>query len=327
MLALVEITPWYWVGFIVCVLIFLALDLGLFHKQAHIVSVKEAFAWTAVWISLAVLFAVALFYLRGRKEAVEFFTGYFIELSLSMDNVFVIALIFGYFKVAPEFQHRVLFWGILGALIMRGLMIWAGVELITRFDWLLYIFGAFLIVTGIKMLFSKEEGVHPDKNWIVRSAKKLLPVSSSFDGQKFVTHVSGRKVFTPLFIVLLMVETTDLIFAVDSIPAIFGVTRKPFIVFTSNVFAILGLRSMYFVLAGAIGLFRYLKIGLSVVLVFIGTKMLIDPHDHPRRWFQLDIPDTTSLLIVVTIIAISILASIIASRREKERANAEQAKP
>jgi tellurite resistance protein TerC len=326
MLALVEITPWYWVGFIGCVLIFLALDLGLFHKQAHVVSVKEALAWTAVWVTLAVLFAVALFFLRGRKESVEFFTGYFIELSLSMDNVFVIALIFGYFKVAPEFQHRVLFWGILGALIMRGLMIWAGVQLITRFDWLLYIFGAFLIVTGFKMLFSKEEGVNPDKNWIVRGAKKLLPVSSNFDGQNFTTHVSGRKVFTPLFIVLLMVETTDLIFAVDSIPAIFGVTRKPFIVFTSNVFAILGLRSMYFVLAGAIGLFRYLKVGLSVVLVFIGAKMLLDPHENPPRWFQIDIPDTTSLLIVVTIIAISILISLITARRERERASGEQKK-
>jgi tellurite resistance protein TerC len=320
MLALAEFTPWYWVGFVLAVLIFLALDLGLFHREARVVKFKEALQWTLVWFVLAIVFALGLGFLHGRHESLKFFTGYFIELSLSMDNVFVIALIFGYFRVPEEFQHRVLFWGILGALLMRGMMIWAGVELITRFDWLLYVFGAFLVFTGIKMLLAKDEGVDPEKSLVVRIAKKLLPISSEFDGQKFLTVANGRKVFTLLFLVLLMVESTDLIFAVDSIPAIFGVTREPFIVFTSNVFAILGLRSMYFVLAGAIGYFRHLKVGLSVVLVFIGVKMLIDPHDKKPQWYQFDIPDFTSLLVVVTIIAISMLASLVSARRERERA-------
>ncbi|MDB6108475.1 MAG: Integral rane protein TerC, partial [Pedosphaera sp.] len=218
MLALVEITPWHWVGFILCVLIFLALDLGVFHREAHIVKFKEAMAWTALWVTLALLFAAALVPLRGKNEALAFFTGYFIELSLSMDNVFVIALIFTYFKVPVQYQHRVLFWGILGALLMRGLMIWLGVELITRFSWLLYIFGGFLILTGIKMLLSKEDEVHPEKNLIIRAAKRLFPISSQFDGQKFLTQsvvqsggqTVARKMLTPLFLVLVMVETTDL---------------------------------------------------------------------------------------------------------------------
>jgi tellurite resistance protein TerC len=322
MVALVEITPWHWVGFILCVLVFLALDLGVFHRTAHVVKYREALFWTILWMSLSLLFAAALVPLRGRAEATQFFTGYFIELSLSMDNVFVIVLIFSFFRVPPEFQHRVLFWGILGALIMRGLMIWAGVELINRFDWLLYFMGLVLLYTGIRMLFARDGKVEPEKHLPIRLARRLLPIAPDFDGQKFITRVSGRRMLTPLFLVLLMVETTDLIFAVDSIPAIFGVTRKPFIVFTSNVFAILGLRSLYFVLAGAIGYFRYLKIGLSVVLLFIGVKMLIDPHDRPPRWFQYDIPDMSSLAVVVSIIAAAILASLIAGRREREAARA-----
>ncbi len=319
MLALVEITPWHWVGFILCVLVFLALDLGVFHGKAHVVKFREAMFWTILWVALSLLFAASLVFWRGKKEAVEFFTGYFIELSLSMDNVFVIALIFTYFRVPSEHQHRVLFWGILGALIMRGFMILAGVALITRFDWLLYVLGLILLYTGLKMLFARGDKVEPDKSLVVRLARQFLPVASDFDGQKLITVQDGRRMLTPLFLVLLMVETTDLIFAVDSIPAIFGVTRKPFIVFTSNVFALLGLRSLYSVLAGAIGYFRYLKVGLSIVLLFIGVKMLIDPHDRPPRWFQYDIPDSTSLLVVVTIITIAILASLIAARRERER--------
>jgi tellurite resistance protein TerC len=353
MQALVAITPWYWAGFILCVLVFLALDLGVFHREAHVVKFREAMLWTAFWVSLSLLFAAALIPLRGKKEATEFFTGYLIELSLSMDNVFVIALIFSFFRVPVAFQHRVLFWGIIGALLMRGLMILAGVALITRFDWLLYCLGGFLILTGAKMLFARSEEVHPDKNLLVRAAKKLFPIAPDFDGQKLLTRVAmpagGRTVMendssrrrlqgvampagggtvlrtmlTPLCLVLVMVETTDLIFAVDSIPAIFGVTRKPFIVFTSNVFAILGLRSLYFVLADAIRYFRHLKVGLSVVLVFIGLKMLIDPHqdthpDNVRRWFQYDIPDHVSLAVVVGIIAAAILASLIAARRERD---------
>jgi tellurite resistance protein TerC len=319
MLALVEITSWHWVGFIACVLIFLALDLGLFHRHAHVVKFREALLWTSVWFFLAMLFALGLKPLRGNKEALEFVTGYLIELSLSMDNVFVIALIFAYFQVPDRYQHRVLFWGIVGALIMRGLMIGAGVALISWLQWILYLLGAFVLFTGIKMLFV-ETKVHPEKNRVVKWVRKLCPVSPHLDGQKFVTVWQGRKALTPLALVLVMVETTDLIFALDSIPAIFAVTTKPFIIFTSNVFAILGLRSLYFVLAGALDYFRYLKVGLSLVLVFIGVKMLLDPHDNPPRWFQVDIPISVSLLVVGGIILISIVLSITTGRRNQRSA-------
>jgi len=319
MLALVEITPWHWVGFVACVLVFLALDLGLFHRQAHVVKFREALLWTTVWFSLAMLFALALKPLRGDKEALEFVTGYLIELSLSMDNVFVIALIFAYFQIPDRHQHRVLFWGIVGALIMRGLMIGAGVALISWLQWILYLLGAFVLFTGIKMLFV-ETKVHPEKNRVIKWVRKLYPVSPHLDGQKFVTVWQGRKALTPLALVLVMVETTDLIFALDSIPAIFAVTTKPFIVFTSNVFAILGLRSLYFVLAGALDYFRYLKVGLSLVLVFIGVKMLLDPHDSPPRWFQVEIPISVSLLVVGGIILISIVLSITSGRRNQRSA-------
>jgi len=319
MLALIQITPWHWVGFIACVLIFLALDLGVFHRKAHQVSFREALLWTCLWFCLAMLFAVALKPLRGEKEALEFVTGYLIELSLSMDNVFIIALIFGYFHVPAEHQHRVLFWGILGALIMRGIMIGAGVALINTFHWILYVFGAFLVFSGVKMMFVESE-VDPEKNRVVRLARKFFPVTPELHGQHFVTIWNGRKALTPLALVLLMVETTDLIFAVDSIPAVFAVTRKPFIVFTSNVFAILGLRSLYFVLAGAMGYFRFLKTGLAVVLVFIGVKMLLDPHEgHEQLPFQFDIPTPVSLLIVAGIILISIIFSVVVAQREKKK--------
>src|SRR5512137_1204095 len=321
MFALTAITPWHWAGFIACVLVFLALDLGLFHRQAHVVKFREALAWTAVWFSLAMLFALSLKPLRGEKEAMEFLTGYLIELSLSMDNVFVIALIFAYFQIPDRYQHRVLFWGIVGALVMRGLMIGVGVALISWLHWILYLLGAFVLFTGIKMLFV-ETKVHPERNRVIKWVRKLYPVTPHLDGQKFLTVWNGRKALTPLALVLVVVETTDLIFAVDSIPAIFAVTTKPFIVFTSNVFAILGLRSLYFVLAGALGYFRYLKVGLSLVLVFIGLKMLLDPHDNPPRWFQIELPISISLLVVAGIILISIVLSIAATRRE-----ARQAKP
>ena len=321
MFSLIEITSWHWVGFIACVLVFLALDLGLFHRHAHVVKFREALLWTAVWFSMAMLFALALKPLRGDKEALEFVTGYLIELALSMDNVFVIALIFAYFQIPDQYQHRVLFWGIVGALIMRGLMITAGVALISWLQWILYLLGAFVLFTGIKMLFV-ETTVHPEKNRVVKWVRKLYPVTPHLDGQKFVTVWQGRKALTPLALVLVMVETTDLIFAMDSIPAIFAVTTNPFIIFTSNVFAILGLRSLYFVLAGALDYFRYLKTGLSLVLVFIGVKMLLDPHDNPPRWFQMEIPISVSLLVVGAIILISIALSIITGRRNQR--NAEQ---
>jgi|SRR5580692_5990701 tellurite resistance protein TerC len=316
MLGFVEITPWHWVGFIICVLFFLALDLGVFHRSSRVVRFNEAVAWSALWFALAMIFAGAMAHLRGREEAVQFTTGYLIELSLSLDNILVIALIFAWFRVPAEFQHRLLFWGILGALVMRGAMIAIGAALIHEFDWMLYVFGAFLFFAGIKMLFSRKQ-MQPEKNPVLRIAKKLFPVTSDFEGWKFFTKLDGGFALTPLALVLLLVETTDLIFAVDSVPAVFSITRHAFIVFTSNVFAILGLRSMYFLLVGALGYFRYLKIGLSAVLVFIGAKMLIDPHGRLPQWFQIEIPTGVSLLVVAAILLISITLSVAATRRER----------
>jgi tellurite resistance protein TerC len=315
MLAYVEITSLHWIGFILCVLFFLALDLGVFHRKAHVVKFKEALAWTGVWFTVAMLFAGALRLTRPPVESLEFVTGYLIELSLSMDNVFVIALIFTYFKVPGNYQHRVLFWGILGALVMRGVMIAAGAALIQKFQWTLYLFGAFLVFTGIKMMLVDDDGVEPEKNPVLRLTKKFFPVTTELNGQKFTIRKDGRTWLTPLALVLVLVETTDLIFALDSIPAIFSITQNSFIVFTSNVFAILGLRSLYFVLAGAIGYFRYLKVGLSIVLIFIGAKMLLDPHHgEPKAW-QMEIPIGASLITVVVIILGSILFSVWAARR------------
>ena len=315
MFALVEITGWHWVGFIACVLVLLFLDLGVFHRRAHVIRFKESLLWTAIWFSLAMAFALCLKPLRGQKEALEFVTGYLIELSLSMDNVFVIALIFSHFRIPSEYQHRVLFWGILGALIMRGFMIGIGVAIISVLHWVLYLLGALLIASGIKMMLTRGE-IDPEKSRVIRWARKFYPVTPHLDGQKFLTRWNDARALTPLALVLLLVETTDLVFAVDSIPAIFAVTTKPFIVFTSNVFAILGLRTLYFMLAGAIGYFRFLKAGLSIVLVFIGLKMLLDPHDRePPLWFQVEIPIVISLLAVAGIILTSIIASVIVARR------------
>lgn len=311
--ALTEIAPWHWAAFIVAVVFFLALDLGVFHRQAHIVSFKEALVWTTAWFSLAMLFAFGLSFWRGKEDAENFVTGYILELSLSMDNVFVIALIFGFFRVPLERQHRVLFWGILGALLMRGVMIGVGAALIKNFHWMLYVFGGFLLLTGVKMIFSGDDGVHPEKNPVIRLVRKFFPVTPDFDGDKFVTQWNGRKAFTPLAIVLLMVETTDVVFAVDSIPAIFGVTQDPFLVFTSNVFAILGLRSLYFVLANAIGYFRYLKIGLSFVLVFIGVKMLLPLLQAKFNLFpDFKISTRAALFTVAGIIFLSVVLSVLA---------------
>jgi tellurite resistance protein TerC len=312
MFAFGEVTPWHWVGFLLCVLVFLALDLGVFHRRAEVVRFKEALIWTSILAAVAMAFAGLLVRFQGRDDALEFLTGYIIELSLSMDNVFVIALIFSYFRVPAQYQHRILFWGILGALVMRGVMIGAGAALVTQFHWLLYVFGAFLIYTGIKMIFSDDEGVHPEKNIVLRLAGKLFPVTKDFRGQHFSVMENGRRTLTPLALVLLMVETTDLIFALDSIPAIFAVTQKPFIIFTSNVFAILGLRSLYFVLAGAIRYFRYLKVGLSIVLVLIGVKMLLE------IW-RVKLPIVISLILVVGIIILSMVLSLLVGRAEEKR--------
>ena len=314
------ITPWHWAGFIVFVIACIAVDMGAFRRQPRAVTFREALVWSAIWFSLAMLFSLLVGHWRGREEATEFITGYLIELSLSLDNILVIALLFAAFQIAPELQRRVLVWGILGALLMRGVMIGIGAALVENFNWVLYIFGVFLFVTGVKMLFAKPEAVNPEFNPVIRFARKLFPVSPQLDGQKFFTRLNGRRALTPLALVLLLVETTDLIFAVDSVPAVFAVTQKAFIVFTSNVFAILGLRSLYFLLAGAIGLFRYLKAGLSVVLVFVGVKMLLDPHDQAAKWFQAKIPTATSLLVITAILAIAIALSITAARREKSAA-------
>jgi tellurite resistance protein TerC len=317
----IEITPWHWIAFIVCVLFFLALDLGLFHRRARVVKFKEALAWSAVWIALSLLFAVALGHWRGRGEAVEFVTGYVIEFSLSLDNIFVIALLFAYFRVPAESRHRLLFWGILGALVMRGAMIALGVTLIQSFNWILYVLGVFLVFTGGRMLFTGNAKEQPENNFAIRLARRFFPAATNAAGQNRAAPQSGIDRFAPapLLLVLALVEITDLIFAVDSIPAVFAVTTKPFIVFTSNVFAILGLRSLYFVLVDAINYFRHLKTGLSVVLVFVGAKMLLDPHGHEPKWFQIEIPTGISLLVVTGIFLISIALSVTAARRERKK--------
>ena len=314
----IPISPWHWTGFIICILIFLALDLGLFHRRPHAVKFKEALAWTLLWFALAMVFAGAMAHWRGREEAVQFTAGYLIEFSLSLDNVLVIALIFSWFKVPREFQHRLLFWGIIGALVMRGAMIAVGVTLIHEFEWILYLFGALLVFAGFKMLLTGEKLVQPEKSHALRLAHKWFPVTTDFTGGKFITRVNGRLALTPMTMVLLVVETSDLIFAVDSVPAVFSVTRQAFIVFTSNVFAILGLRSLYFVLAGALNYFRYLKIGLSIVLMFIGIKMLLEPHGPSPLWFQVKIRTGISLLVVAAILSVAIVLSVVAARREQK---------
>jgi tellurite resistance protein TerC len=301
-------TPLLWIGFNIFVIFMLALDLGVFHRRAHAISLREAATWSVVWVAVSLLFNYGLLHWYGRTPAVEFLAGYLIEKSLSVDNIFVFVLLFRYFAVEPRFQHRVLFWGIVGALLMRGIMIGAGVALIHRFEWVLYLFGAFLLYAGAKMMFQKDEQVHPEHNPVLRWARRFIPITKEYAGQKlFVRH--GRFwMATPLFLVLLVVETTDLAFAVDSIPAVFGVTRDPFIVYTSNIFAILGLRAFYFLLAGVLPYFRYLGVGLSLVLMFIGGKMLAAP------WFE--IPTHIALVVVGGILTVAVTASIAAARVE-----------
>ncbi len=288
--------------FTLFVLVLLALDLGVFHRRAHVVSIREATFWTIVWISLALIFNIGVYFWRGPQPGLEFLTGYILEKSLSMDNVFVFAVIFTYMAVPAFAQHKVLFWGVLGALIMRAIFIGAGVALIARFHWILYAFGIFLVVTGVRLLRHRQEEVHPERNPILRLARKYMPLTDRYEGAAFFVRRDGRLMGTPLFLVLLLVETTDLVFATDSIPAVFGVTLDPFIVYTSNVFAILGLRALYFVLAGAIRRFRYLRPGISLVLVFVGVKMLV-VHFYK-------IPTFISLAVIASILAVSIGVSL-----------------
>lgn len=304
-----EINGFVWAGFLLFVLLMLALDLGVFHRKSHEVKIKEALVWSAVWIGLALIFNVGVWYFIGKEKAIEFLTGYVIEKSLSVDNLFVFIMVFSYFNVDTKYQHKVLFWGILGALVMRAIFIFAGVALIQQFHWIIYIFGAFLIFTGVKMLVQKDEKMEPEKNPLVRLFKRFFPVTDTMHGDRFFVKINAKTVATPLFIVLLIIEFTDLIFAVDSIPAILAISTDTFIIFTSNVFAILGLRALYFALAGIAKLFYYLKYGLSAILVFVGVKMVV------AGFFK--IPVMYSLLIIVSILTLSILASVIFPKTSK----------
>jgi tellurite resistance protein TerC len=340
-----------WIGFIIVVLVLMALDLGLIGRKAHVIGMREALLRVAGWVTLAMAFNVLVYFMyendwlhvashmrddqgnlmqfSGRKAAIDFFTGYLVEQSLSIDNMMVIAMIFAYFRVPQQHQHRILFWGVLGAFVLRGVMIGLGAALIHRFEWVIYIFGALLLITAVKMLITNVEEIHPERNLAVRLARRLYPVTTEFHGGRFFVHINGgadhaagggpatagsghgRKAMTPLFLALILVETSDVMFAIDSIPAIFAITRDPFIVFTSNIFAVLGLRSLYFALAGMIDRFRYLKPSLVFLLAFIGVKMLLS-HVY-------EIPTVPSLAIIGAILAIGIVASVLADRRSSAR--------
>jgi tellurite resistance protein TerC len=305
------ISIYFWLGFHIFIFIMLALDLGVFHKKIHKVPVKEAVIWSIVWISLALLFNIFVYFEFGPTKALEFLTGYVIEYSLSVDNIFVFILIFSYFAVKDQYQHKILFWGILGALIMRAIFIFTGVALINRFHWIVIIFGGFLVFTGIRMLFQKEKPEDPEKNPVVRFFRRFLPVTDTLHGSNLFIRQNKKLYATPLFLVLLIIESSDLIFAVDSIPAILAISKDTFIVYTSNIFAILGLRSLYFAIAGIMGLFRYLKIGLAFVLTFVGLKML-------AAYFNFEIQIVLSLAIIISILLLSILASVIIRKEEND---------
>jgi tellurite resistance protein TerC len=296
-------TPLHWIAFIAFVLIAVALDLGVFHRKAHKISIKESLAWSMVWITLAIAFGLWILYGYGRQHALEFFTGYIIEKSLSVDNLFVFLVIFRVFAVKEEYQHNVLAYGIVGALLMRGIMIVAGAALVERFEWVMYLFGAFIIYAGLHMLLAREAESHPENNFLVRYVSKHIRLTRDYREDRFFVRENGKRFATPLFLVLLVVEITDVTFAVDSIPAIFGITRDPFIVFTSNVFAILGLRALYFLLAGVLDKFAYLKIALALVLIFIGGKMIVEP------WLHISVG--VSLGVVMGMLAIAVIASLL----------------
>lgn len=297
-----------WTSFNVFVLAMLALDLGVFHRKSHTIEIREALIWTSVWITLAMIFNLFVYFYFDKETAIEFFTGYVIEKSLSIDNIFVMIMIFSYFNVPKAYQHKVLFWGILGALVMRIIFILSGIELIHRFHWLIYFFGGFLVFTGIRMLTTGAEKLEPDKNPLIKLARKMFRFTSDFEGDKFFVKKDGVRWATPLFLVVIMIEFTDLIFAVDSIPAILSITDDPFIVYTSNVFAILGLRSLYFALAGIEKYFQYLKVGLSAILIFVGFKMITEDF--------IDIPAEISLIVIVFILTIAMLASVIVKQNK-----------
>ena len=315
---------WLWSGFIAFIVIVLILDLGFLNRKARVVSLYESLAWTGLWVSLALTFNVIVYFiydshwlgmglaggsvLDGKQAALQFFTGYLIEKSLSVDNIFVIALIFAYFQVPLQYQYRVLFWGIFGAIVLRAVMIIFGLALIDAFDWVTYVFGAFLIYTAIKMLIQRQDNFEPDRNPLIRLIKRLYPVTDHYDGERFFTRQNGKRVATPLLLAMMLIETADVIFAVDSIPAVIAITRDPFLVFTSNIFAILGLRSLYFALASVINKLRYLKTSLVFLMGFVGVKMLLAHH--------YTIPTTVSLAIITGILTIGVLASIFGGSRD-----------
>ncbi|MGB8456323.1 MAG: TerC family protein [Candidatus Acidiferrum sp.] len=302
-------TPLLWLVFNLFVLAAIALDLGVFHRRPHKLKTREAITWSLIWVGLTVLFGLGIMHYSGEQRGLEFFTGYVIEKALSIDNLFLFLVIFRSFAVDENIQHRVLEWGILGALVMRGAMIAAGAELIHRFSWVLYIFGAFLVYAGLHMLYERKERMHPERNWISRFAGRHLRVTHEYQGARFFVRKAGKLLATPLFVVLLVVEITDVTLAVDSIPAVFGITRDPFIVYTSNVFAILGLRAMYFLLAGVLGRLRFLTTGLAFVLAFIGAKMIVEPWVH--------ISVELSLAVVAGILSVALAASLLAPPKPK----------
>lgn len=304
-----ETSPYIWVGFIVFVLVVLALDLGIFHKKSHTVGFKESIIWSGVWIALAMAFNVIILYWRGENDFMLFLTGYVIEKSLSVDNLFVFLLIFSYFKIPNQYQHKVLFYGILGALIMRAFFIWAGIAILEKFTWVIYIFGAFLVFSGIKMLRPESDEHDLEKSWVITWTRKIFPTSPHFHEDKFFVKLNGVWTVTPLFITLIFVEFSDLVFAIDSIPAIIGITNDPFLVFTSNVFAILGLRSLYFALKGFADIFHYLKYGLSIILIFIGVKMLISHFYH--------MPVAITMSVIFVVLLGSVLLSVLSNRKKK----------
>ncbi|HNC24978.1 MAG TPA: TerC family protein [Opitutaceae bacterium] len=313
-LALLDTMPlWAWAGFFAFIVAMLALDLGVLQRNPHAVSMKEALVWCVVWFSLALGFNALLLHWRGGEAAQQFLAAYLVELCLSVDNVFVFILVFAYFKVAPQYQHRVLFWGIIGAVVMRGIFILVGVEVIQRFHWVLYLFGLFLVYTGVKMALPRDESeeIHPDKNIAVRLFRRFFPVSTQATGGTFFTLEGGRRMATPLFVVLIVIETTDLVFALDSLPAVLAITKDGFVALTSNIFAILGLRSLYFALNGVMQLFRYLKVGLAIILVFIGVKMLI------AHW--IDITTATSLGVIGGVLTMSVLLSLLVKEPPAKR--------
>ncbi|WPU64814.1 TerC family protein [Peredibacter starrii] len=301
-----------WVGFVIFILLVLLLDLGVFHKKSHTVGFKESIIWSGVWIALALAFAVIILYWRGQEDFMLFLTGYVIEKSLSVDNLFVFLLIFGFFKIPNQYQHKVLFYGILGALIMRAFFIWAGIAILTKFEWVIYIFGAFLVYSGIKMLMPHADDHDLEKSWVINWTKKIFPTTPHFHDDKFFVKLNGAWMITPLFITLIFVEFSDLVFAIDSIPAIIGITNDPFLVFTSNVFAILGLRSLYFALKGFADMFHYLKYGLALILMFIGAKMLI------IHWFHM--PVAVTMAVIFTVLLGSVLLSIWSNRKKAKNA-------